>query len=121
MILVANVDCTVTGKWILVNQIALTNTFFFCVPRKDSNYAPPNKVAKNAPKSSQNIILPIPSVEESHAQYAVSKRRGPKPVIVPACAKVSFVLRKLALLPVRSRYSPGNLPDTYIYVYHHAG
>lgn len=63
-----------------------------CVSRKDLDYVPPNKVAKNSPKSPQNIILPIPSVEASHPKCAVSKRRGPKTVIVPACAKVSFVL-----------------------------
>lgn len=94
MILVANVDCTVTGKGILVYQIACIDQHLLplCVPRKDFNYAPPDKVVKNAPKSSQTIILPIPSVEESHPQYAVSKRRCQKPVIKPPCAKVLFVL-----------------------------
>lgn len=62
-----------------------------CVPRKDPDYEPHNKVAKDSPKSPQNIILPIPSVEASHPKCAVSKIRGPRPVILPACAKASFV------------------------------
>lgn len=35
---------------------------FLCVPRKDPDYAPPYKLAENAPKSPPNITLPIPSV-----------------------------------------------------------
>lgn len=75
MILVANVDCTVTGKWILVNQIALTNTFFFCVPRKDSNYAPPNKVAKNAPKSPQALAYHYHQLEEATLSVLFARDR----------------------------------------------
>lgn len=35
---------------------------FLCVPKKDPDYAPPYKLAKNAPKSPPSITLPIPSV-----------------------------------------------------------
>lgn len=53
-----------------------------CVPRKDPDYVPPNKVVKNSRKSPQNVVLQIPSVEGRHSKCAVSTR--PKPVIVPA-------------------------------------
>lgn len=43
---------------------------FLCVPRKDPDYAPPHKLAENAPKSPPNITLPIPSVVWSHSLCA---------------------------------------------------
>lgn len=55
---------------------------FLCVPRKDPEYAPPNKLAKNAQKSPESITLPIPSVVGS-GLFA----RGPELVVVPACAR----------------------------------
>lgn len=67
VLLVTNVDCTVTGIWILVNQITLTQPSSGCtkLPRKDPDYAPLTKVGKNAPKSPQNIILPYHQLKEA--------------------------------------------------------
>lgn len=86
-----------------------------CVPRKDPDYAPPNKVAKNAPKSPPSITLPIPSVGGSHSQCAVCKRRGPKLVVVPASARYRLFLDKLTFLPVGARCCPGHLSDNYFH------
>lgn len=73
---------------------------FLCVPRIYPDYAQPNKLAKNADTSPTNITLQIPSVAGSHSHCAICKRRGPKLVVVSACATYQLFLDKLTLLPV---------------------
>lgn len=68
-------------------------------------------------KSSQCIILlhVIPSIVGSHSQCAVCKRRGPKLVVVPACARSQLFLDKLTFLPVWAKCCPGHLSDNYFH------
>lgn len=43
------------------------------------------------------------------------KRRGPKLMVVPACAKYQFFFDKLTLLPLGARCCPGHLSDNYFH------
>lgn len=56
-------------------------------PNNEPEYVLSTKQAKKTPRSPPSIALPIPSVGGSHSQCAVSKRWGPKLVVVPTNAR----------------------------------